>query len=134
VDDPVIKEIAQKLNVQTRQVLVSWAVQRGTCVLPKSVAPSRIVENLKGLWLSLQPLTLSGELPARNGPSLTLTHYKVFEIPEPYFNQVSKLDRHHRYNFPARIGVDIFGEVDQATLRKKVEEWKAEQRLLKAKK
>ncbi|KAJ8583337.1 hypothetical protein M405DRAFT_875950 [Rhizopogon salebrosus TDB-379] len=43
---PEVKDIASKLGITPAQVLISWHVQRGTIVLPKSVTPSRIVENL----------------------------------------------------------------------------------------
>jgi L-glyceraldehyde reductase len=42
------------------------------------------------------------------------------------------LDRKTRYNFPARLGIDIFDEVSQESLKKSVEDWKAAQRKLKA--
>ncbi|EKM49621.1 uncharacterized protein PHACADRAFT_154100 [Phanerochaete carnosa HHB-10118-sp] len=47
LDVPEVKEIAQKLNITPAQVVISWHVQRGTVVLPKSVTPSRIDENIK---------------------------------------------------------------------------------------
>ncbi|THU85464.1 Aldo/keto reductase [Dendrothele bispora CBS 962.96] len=43
---PVVKEIAQELDMTPAQVIISWHVQRGTIALPKSVTPSRIVENI----------------------------------------------------------------------------------------
>lgn len=49
VDDPTVKEIAQKLNKDPAALLISWAVQRGTSVLPKSVTPSRIESNFQGM-------------------------------------------------------------------------------------
>jgi diketogulonate reductase-like aldo/keto reductase len=48
IDDPTIQSIAKKLNVDAAQMLISWAVQRGTVVLPKSVTPTRIESNFKG--------------------------------------------------------------------------------------
>lgn len=48
IDDPTIQSIAKKLNLDPAQMLISWAVQRGTAVLPKSVTPSRIESNFKG--------------------------------------------------------------------------------------
>jgi L-glyceraldehyde reductase len=48
------------------------------------------------------------------------------------FEKITALDRHHRYNFPARLGVDIFGEVSEESLKKSVEDWKVTQRKLKA--
>jgi len=44
---PVVKSIAKELGITPAQVIISWHVQRGTIVLPKSVTPSRIEENLQ---------------------------------------------------------------------------------------
>jgi len=43
---PLVKSIAKGLGITPAQVIISWHVQRGTIVLPKSVTPSRIKENL----------------------------------------------------------------------------------------
>ncbi|KAJ7261773.1 NADP-dependent oxidoreductase domain-containing protein [Mycena haematopus] len=42
-----VKEIANELGMTPAQVVISWHVQRGTVVLPKSVTTSRIEENLQ---------------------------------------------------------------------------------------
>ncbi|ORY25638.1 putative NADP(+) coupled glycerol dehydrogenase [Naematelia encephala] len=47
LSDPEIQEIADKHGVPLATILISWAVNRGTVVLPKSVTPSRIASNLK---------------------------------------------------------------------------------------
>jgi len=54
LDDGVIKEIAKTKNATPAQILISWALQRGTSVIPKSVHAGRIEENLKaeGIHLS----------------------------------------------------------------------------------
>ncbi|KAG6909277.1 hypothetical protein DXG01_001221 [Tephrocybe rancida] len=44
---PEVKEIAAELGITPAQVLISWQIQRGNVVLPKSVTPSRIIENLQ---------------------------------------------------------------------------------------
>lgn len=44
---------------------------------------------------------------------------------------MNSLDRNHRYNFPARLGVDIFGEASPEMLKKAVEDWKALQKAQK---
>jgi L-glyceraldehyde reductase len=49
VDDPLVIDIANKLGKDPAAVLISWAVQRGTVVLPKSVTPSRIESNFQGM-------------------------------------------------------------------------------------
>lgn len=46
MDDPVVKEVAKKYNKNPGQVLIRWAVQNGTSVLPKSKNPERIESNL----------------------------------------------------------------------------------------
>ena len=45
LDDPVITAIAMRLNKTPAQVLLAWALQRGTALLTTSNTPSRIREN-----------------------------------------------------------------------------------------
>ncbi|KAJ3013017.1 hypothetical protein HKX48_005969 [Thoreauomyces humboldtii] len=52
IKDEVIAKIAKAHGKDAGQILVSWAVQRGTIVLPKSVKPSRIQSNLQIVKLS----------------------------------------------------------------------------------
>lgn len=42
---PAVKKVAGEVNKSPAQVLVRWALQRGTSVVPKSVTPSRIEAN-----------------------------------------------------------------------------------------
>lgn len=51
--EPVISKIAERHGCTPAQVLISWAVQRGTVVIPKSITPSRIRENLAAASLEL---------------------------------------------------------------------------------
>jgi L-glyceraldehyde reductase len=99
LDDSAVVEVAKELGKTPAQVLIQWAVQRGTVVLPKSVTASRISEN-----------------------------FEDFEIPSKLMEKVSALDTGKRYNFPARLGVDVFGEHDEATLRKGRADWIAAQK------
>jgi diketogulonate reductase-like aldo/keto reductase len=46
LDDAVITEIAGRLGKTPAQVVLRWHVQLGNVVIPKSVTPSRIVENI----------------------------------------------------------------------------------------
>ncbi|PYI16040.1 Aldo/keto reductase, partial [Aspergillus violaceofuscus CBS 115571] len=103
VDEPLVIETAKSLGKTPAQVLISWAVQRGTVVLPKSVTPERIQSN-----------------------------FEDFVLPEEAFNAIQSLEKHQRMNFPARLGIDIFGEVGEESARKSALAWAEEQKRLKA--
>jgi len=47
LEDPVITAIAKRLNKTPAQVLLAWAIQRGTALLTTSKTPSRIHENFE---------------------------------------------------------------------------------------
>lgn len=97
VDDPKVHEVAKSLDQDPGVVLGSWGVQRGTVVLPKSVTPSRIASNLK-----------------------------VKELPQSAFDELNALERHKRFNFPTRWGVDIFDEAGEEAVKKAAKETAAE--------
>ncbi|KAL5002468.1 NADP-dependent oxidoreductase domain-containing protein [Aspergillus recurvatus] len=102
VEDPLVIEIAKSLNKTPAQILISWAIQRGTAVLPKSVTRERIESN-----------------------------FQDFVLPEDAFQAIQSLERHQRMNFPARLGVDIFGEVGEESVKKSALKWAEGQRSLK---
>lgn len=45
MEDAVVKQVAAETGRSPAHVLLRWAVQRGTIVLPKSVTPARIISN-----------------------------------------------------------------------------------------
>jgi alcohol dehydrogenase (NADP+) len=53
LEEPAIHEIADKHDASPAQVLISWAVHRGTAVIPKSTTPAHIRENLAAADLDL---------------------------------------------------------------------------------
>ena len=53
LDNKVIKGIAEKHSATPAQVLIKWAVERGTTVIPKSTNPSRIKENFESKDVNL---------------------------------------------------------------------------------
>lgn len=89
VDDPLVHKVAKRLGMDPGVVLGSWGVQRGTVVLPKSVTPSRIASNLK-----------------------------VKKLPDDAYAELNSLERHKRFNFPARWGYDIFDEAGEEAVKK----------------
>ncbi|KAL3912543.1 MAG: hypothetical protein SGARI_001100 [Bacillariaceae sp.] len=53
LEDKVIGEIATKYNCTPAQVLIAWALQRGTSCIPKSVSPERLQQNIDASELPL---------------------------------------------------------------------------------
>jgi len=53
LENPTIVEIAKTHGYSPAQVLIRWAIQRGTSVIPKSVNPERIKQNLEAATLKL---------------------------------------------------------------------------------
>ena len=51
--DPTIVEIAEAHDASPAQVLIRWAIQRGTAVIPKSTTPAHIRDNIAATELSL---------------------------------------------------------------------------------
>lgn len=82
VDDSRIQVLAKNIGMDPAQVLYSWAVQRGTIVLPKSVTPHRIESNLQ-----------------------------VKELPAESFKELNNIEQHARFNASTHWGVDIFDEI-----------------------
>lgn len=53
LENETIMEIAAANNCSAAQVLISWAIQRGTSVIPKSVNPNRIEQNFQATSITL---------------------------------------------------------------------------------
>lgn len=70
MEDPTITAIAERRGLSPAQVLIAWAIHRGTAVIPKSVNPKRIEQNLATAAVSLTDEDLA---------------------------EIANLDRHRRY-------------------------------------
>ena len=65
MDDPVVVEIAARLGKTPAQVLLAWAIQRGTALLTSSKTPSRIRENFDVSAIPDDAMRAIGEIHAR---------------------------------------------------------------------
>jgi len=59
LEDESLARIATELGRSPADVLIRWAVQRGTVVIPKSVTPKRIVSNLEAASKPLPEATMA---------------------------------------------------------------------------
>jgi alcohol dehydrogenase (NADP+) len=59
LENPVIKSIAQGCGCTPAQILIAWHVNRGISVIPKSVTPSRLRENLAAAQIVLNPADMA---------------------------------------------------------------------------
>ena len=44
-EHPTIVEVAKKHGKTASQVLLAWGIQRGICMIPKTLNPARLTEN-----------------------------------------------------------------------------------------
>lgn len=73
IDDPVIAEVAAKHGKSPAQVMVRWSIQLGNIVLPKSVTPERIEQNIDVFDFELDDADMAAiatlESGRRTGPN-----------------------------------------------------------------
>ncbi|CDZ98478.1 aldo-keto reductase [Phaffia rhodozyma] len=67
LSDPDIVKIAKKHDVSVGTVLISYQLNRGLVVLPKSVTPSRIEQNLKTVEFDEDDMNVLDELAGKGG-------------------------------------------------------------------
>src|ERR1700688_3179819 len=80
LEDPVITAIAKRVNKTPAQVLLAWAIQRGTALLTTSKTPSRIKENFE---ISILPEEAMREIS--EGIKLRVRFNPVVETGVPGF-------------------------------------------------
>lgn len=64
---PIVEGVAVRHGASAAQVLIAWALERGTSVIPKSVNPGRMAENLAAVDIRLDPEDMA-ELAMVAGP------------------------------------------------------------------
>ena len=47
LNDQTIQQIAHEVSKSPAQVIIRWNIQHGVVVIPKSITPSRITENIQ---------------------------------------------------------------------------------------
>ncbi|MEA5427969.1 aldo/keto reductase [Arcicella lustrica] len=57
-ENKTIIDIAQEKGNTPAQIMLAWAINRGTSVIPKSVNPQRLKENLEAANIELTPLEM----------------------------------------------------------------------------
>jgi diketogulonate reductase-like aldo/keto reductase len=88
LEDPVINRVAEAHGKSPAQVMLRWGLQHGRSVIPKSVRPDRIAENLEVFDFELSADELSAidglDTGDRGGPEPDAITLEAFgrEIPE----------------------------------------------------
>jgi len=79
LEDPKLLEVAARCGGSPAQVLIAWAVQRGTSVIPKSVNPERLRQNLAAAELRLSDADVSEIDTLERGRRYVTADFFVFE-------------------------------------------------------
>ncbi|TKW38301.1 hypothetical protein SEVIR_1G105800v4 [Setaria viridis] len=82
LDDPVIKELAEKYGKTPAQLVLRWGLQKNTVVIPKTSKVERLQENLEVF---------------------------DFDISDEDMEEMKAIDKNHRTNQPAKFwGIDVY--------------------------
>ncbi|KAI0336214.1 Aldo/keto reductase [Cubamyces sp. BRFM 1775] len=82
VDDPDIRTIAKAHGPETTgaEILLSWGVQRGTAVIPKTVHPMRLKENLQLKLLSAAEMDVLDNFHKKPGMHRSMCGFHTSEM------------------------------------------------------
>ena len=72
--DPTLTEIAAAHEKSIAQVVLRWLIQRGVVVIPKSVQPDRMAENMDVFGFELSPQEMASIADLDTGKSLFFDH------------------------------------------------------------
>ncbi|CDO72238.1 hypothetical protein BN946_scf184970.g90 [Trametes cinnabarina] len=83
---PEVQAIAKELNITPAQAIISWHVQRGTVVLPKSVTASRVIENFHVVRLPDDLFDKLEKAATSHPPQRVLNPSKNWNLPFDVFD------------------------------------------------
>ena len=87
LEDPTILSVAQAHGKSAAQVMLRWGLQHGRSVIPKSVQPGRIAENLDVFGFELSASEMAAidglETGTRGGPEPDRITLETFSRPIP---------------------------------------------------
>jgi D-xylose reductase len=81
IDQPVVLAAAERTDKTPAQVVLHWAIQRGTSIIPKSIQPARMAENLD---------------------------IRDFNLTDAEMQAISDLNRQRRFNDPGEFCAAAF--------------------------
>ncbi|KAJ7756152.1 Aldo/keto reductase [Mycena metata] len=85
IEDATIKTLAEKVNTSPAQILISWAVQRGTIAVPKSENRERMRANMTLVSLSAEDMAVVDALHRKPNMHKSLLVYHDKEGPGGVF-------------------------------------------------
>lgn len=74
-EQPLIRDLAEKYETTPAQIILSWGVQRGTVVVPKSENESRMLANITLVKLSEEDMREIGALHSKPGMHKSLVEF-----------------------------------------------------------
>ncbi len=81
-DHPTIKELAETHSCSPAQIMIAWAITRGTAVIPKSVNPERLKQNFESTLIVLSGEDMKKMATADKGYRFVKGQFWAFEGTE----------------------------------------------------